>query len=124
MMNKKTWLEKKLAVWAEDAEFLTEEKILDFTERVVLEMDKKGVSRAQLAAALGKSKAFVTKLLKGDANMTIKTMVAVAQALGCNLHLDLYPKGFYAHTLYACDSRAFKPVDLTYLEDGQYACAA
>ncbi len=123
-MSKKTWLEKKFDLWAEDAEFLTEEKILDFTERVVLEMEKKEISRAKLATSLGKSKAFVTKLLKGDANMTIKTMVAVAQALGCNLHLDLYPKGFYAHTLYASDSRAFEPVDLSYLEDGQYACAA
>jgi len=123
-MSKKTWLEKKLDLWAEDAEFLTEEKILDFTERVVLEMEKKGISRAQLAASLGKSKAFVSKLLKGDANMTIKTMVAVAQALGCNLHLDLYPKGFYARTLCAGDSRAFAPVDLSYQEDGQYASAA
>jgi len=121
---KKTWLEEKYDLWAEDPEFLTEEKILDFTERVVLEMGKMEITRAQLANSLGKSKAFVTKLLKGDANMTIKTMVTVAQALGCNLHLDLYPKGFYAKTLYARDSRGFKPVDLTYTEDGQYACAA
>jgi ribosome-binding protein aMBF1 (putative translation factor) len=124
MMSEKTWLEKKVDLWADDPEFLTEEKILDFTERVVLEMDKKGISRVQLATSLGRSKAFVTKLLKGDANMTIKTMVTVAQALGCNLHLDLYPKGFCAHTLCIGDSSAFEPVDLSYLEDGQYACAA
>jgi transcriptional regulator with XRE-family HTH domain len=123
-MSEKTWLEEKYDLWAEDPEFLTEEKILDFTERVVLEMGKKEITRAQLADSLGKSKAFVTKLLKGDANMTIKTMVTVAQALGCSLHLDLYPKGFYAKTLYARDSRGFEPVDSTYMEDGQYACAA
>jgi transcriptional regulator with XRE-family HTH domain len=123
-MNKKTWLEEKYDLWAEDPAFLTEEKILDFTERVVLEMEKKEITRAQLADSLGKSKAFVTKLLKGDTNMTIKTMVTLAQALGCNLHLDLYPKGFYVKTLCATNSRGFEPVDLIYMEDGQYACAA
>jgi len=122
-MNQKSWLEEKIDLWEEDAEFLTEEKILEFTERIIAEMDNKSVSKTQLADSLGKSKSFVTKLLKGNANMTLKTMVSVANALGCNLHLDLYPKGFRAHTFSV--SPNFTPVKIDYdaLESTD-ACAA
>ncbi len=77
-MKQKSWLEEKVDLWQDDVEFLTEEKILEFTERVVLEMEHRDIKRAQLAEALGKTKPFVTKLLKGDANMTVKTMVGIA----------------------------------------------
>lgn len=122
-MSNKSWFEEKIELLGNDVEFLTEEKILEFTERVLVEMEKKNITRVQLATSLGNSKPFVTKLLKGNANMTVKTMVAVAHALGCNLHLDLYPKGFKAKTFSV--SQNFTPVEIDYsaleLHD---ACAA
>jgi len=42
-----------------------------------------------LAQRLGVSKAFVTKLLNGNPNLTIKTMVAIAGALECTLLIDI-----------------------------------
>lgn len=111
-MKQKSWLEEKVDLWQDDVEFLTEEKILEFTERVVLEMEHRDIKRAQLAEALGKTKPFVTKLLKGNANMTVKTMVGIAQALGCNLHLDLCPKGFRVKSFAVSDN--FKPVQVPY----------
>lgn len=122
-MSNKSWFEEKIEILGNDVEFLTEEKILEFTERVVLEMGKKNITRVQLANALGSSKPFVSKLLKGNANMTVKTMVAVAHALGCNLHLDLYPKGFKARTFSV--SPDFTPVEIDYTDlELHDACAA
>jgi transcriptional regulator with XRE-family HTH domain len=111
-MNKKSWLEEKIGLWEDDIEFLTEEKILDFTERIISEMDNKSISKSQLADSLGKTKPFITKLLKGNANMTLKTIVSIANALECNLFLDLYPKGFRAHTFFV--SSDFTPVKIDY----------
>lgn len=123
-MNKKSWLENKIDNWANEPGYLAEEKILLFSEKIVLKMEQKKCNRAQLASNLGKSKAFVTKLLNGNTNMTIKTMVEVGQALDCELLIDLYPKGFVARTLYVNDSRSFEPIDPVYLESNQNACAA
>lgn len=122
-MTQKSWLEKKVDLWQDNAEFLTEEKILEFTECVVLEMERRQINRAQLAEALGKSKPFVTKLLKGDANMTVKTMVAIAQALGCSLHIGLFPKGFTVKSFSVKDN--FKPIQVDYTKlETLNACAA
>ena len=122
-MSNKSWFEEKIETLENNAEFLTEEKILEFTERVIIEMEKKNINRVQLATAMGNSKAFVTKLLKGNANMTVKTMVAVAHALGCNLHIDLYPKGFKAKTFSV--SPDFTPVEIDYSTlENQDVCAA
>ena len=122
-MTQKSWFEKKIDLWKDNTEYLTEEKIIEFTERIVQEMEHRQINRAQLAESLGKSKPFVTKLLKGDANMTVKTMVTIAQALGCNLHIGLCPKGFTVRTFSVRNN--FKPVQVDYENlELPNACAA
>jgi len=61
-----------------------------FTEQVVASMEAQGISRAELAKRLGVSKAFITKLLNGNPNLTIKTMVSLAKTLDCDLSIDLH----------------------------------
>ena len=56
-------------------------------------MQKQGVSRSQLAERLGTSRAYVTKLLDGQENMTLKTIVRVANALDLKVDLKLRPRG-------------------------------
>lgn len=90
----KNWFEGQFKEYENDIDYLTELKIIGFTERLVARMDEKGMSRVQLARKLGVSKSFVTKLLNGTPNLTIKTMVSVAQKVGCELDLDMFPKGF------------------------------
>jgi antitoxin component HigA of HigAB toxin-antitoxin module len=48
-------------------------------------MDKMNVSQAELARRLGKSEAEVSKLLRSSHNLTLKTLVKLETALGCNL---------------------------------------
>lgn len=70
--------------WAEGA-------ILGFTANVVRAMEEGDVSRTDLASRLGTTQGFVTKLLSGNANMTLRTMVRIARALDAELHVHVAP---------------------------------
>lgn len=63
--------------------------ISEFGEDVCRLMDEQGVSRAELARRLGTSRAYVTKLLGGNANFTLQTMAKVAMALGAAVHVHV-----------------------------------
>lgn len=77
---------------AEQAEeFWVAGAILELTEEVVRRMEEQGVSRSELARRLGTSPAYVTKLLRGNANLTLATMVRLARALESELHCHLTP---------------------------------
>jgi transcriptional regulator with XRE-family HTH domain len=66
--------------------------ILEFTEALFNAMDEQGVSRAELARRLGTSQAYVTRVLRGNANFTLKTMNKLAFALGLELEVVLRPQ--------------------------------
>ena len=77
---------------AEQAEeFWVAGAILELTEEVVRRMSEQGVSRSELARRLGTSPAYVTKLLRGNANLTLATMARLARALESELHCHLTP---------------------------------
>jgi transcriptional regulator with XRE-family HTH domain len=97
-MKLEAWYKEKIQKFRNDVDFLTETAILDLTEKIVDKMHKTGLSRAALSQKLGVSKPFVTKLLNGNPNMTIKTMVALAHALECEINFELCPKGFEVRT--------------------------
>jgi len=64
-----------------------EEKfILDVTENVWEVMQRIGVNKVQLAERLGKSKAYVSQLLNGSRNMTLRSLADICFAL------DVSPK--------------------------------
>ncbi|HEX3128784.1 MAG TPA: helix-turn-helix transcriptional regulator [Thermoanaerobaculia bacterium] len=63
--------------------------ILGFTEDVVREMDRQGISRTELARRLGSTPAYVTKVLRGKVNFTLSTMVKLARALGAEVQVQL-----------------------------------
>lgn len=54
---------------------------IDFTEDLVRLMEQRGVSNAELAKKIGSSPAYITKVLRGDTNFTIETMVRLARVL-------------------------------------------
>lgn len=59
-----------------------ERLILDVTERICELMDVQGVSRSQLADALDRSRPYITQMLRGSANLTLRTLSDVFLALG------------------------------------------
>ena len=66
--------------------FVEEGLILDATEAICETLEKHGMSRANLADRLGESEAYVTQLLNGSSNMTLRTFASIADAL------DMVPK--------------------------------
>ena len=77
---------------AQTVDYWVDGPIVEFTEDVCRLMDEQGVSRAELARRLGTSRAYVTKLLGGDANFTLETMTKVAMALGAAVHVHVAPQ--------------------------------
>ena len=65
-----------------------ERAILDLTELVCEIMEEQGVSRSDLARRLDKTKGYVTQLLDGRANMTVRTMSDVFGVLGRAIHFQ------------------------------------
>ncbi|HYO15040.1 MAG TPA: helix-turn-helix transcriptional regulator [Thermoanaerobaculia bacterium] len=71
--------------------------IVDFTEDICRLMKEKDVSKAELARRLGTSRAYVTKLLGGNANFTLATMVKVAMVLEGVVRIHVANKGTVTH---------------------------
>ena len=58
-----------------------ERLILQVTESIHEQMHAMGVNRVQLAERLGKSKAYVSQLLSGNRNMTLRSLADISFAL-------------------------------------------
>ncbi|MBU1206171.1 MAG: helix-turn-helix transcriptional regulator [Proteobacteria bacterium] len=68
------------------------EAILDFTDNIYRLMEQKKISKADLAKVLHVSPAYVTKILRGNVNFTLETMVRLARAVGGMLHTHVAPE--------------------------------
>lgn len=66
--------------------FQQERAILEVTELIESLMIELGVSRAELAKRLGKTRGWVTQLLDGDSNKTIRTLADTFAVLGHEYH--------------------------------------
>jgi ribosome-binding protein aMBF1 (putative translation factor) len=71
--------------------FQQERAIYEATELIESVMKRNGVSRTELAKQLGKSKGWVTQLLDGEANKTIRTVADVLAVLGFQLRSSADP---------------------------------
>ncbi|HEV8242928.1 MAG TPA: helix-turn-helix transcriptional regulator [Candidatus Polarisedimenticolia bacterium] len=66
-----------------------EKLILEVTESISEAMKQADVSRAELAEALGKSRAFVTQILTGSRNLTLRTWAGALTALGFEARVSI-----------------------------------
>ena len=58
---------------------------VEISERIYNAMNQQGVSNAELARRLGKSRAYVTKLLRGTTNFTLESLVRIGRSLSCEV---------------------------------------
>lgn len=96
MNNPKTFSDF-LAAAQTSVEYWTELAILEFTENVFRQMSEQNTSKAKLARLLGVGPAFITRILNGNHNFTLATMVKIARALDCEFRSELQPKGVTTH---------------------------
>lgn len=61
----------------------------DFAVAIDRILAKTGVNQRELAAKLGTSPAYITKVLRGNSNLTIESMVKLARAVGGNLSIQV-----------------------------------
>ncbi len=75
-----------------DYEYLTEKNILEFTLQLYQLMEKRGVTKTELAEAIDSSQAYITKVFKGNANFTVATMTKLANAIDGQLSIHVTGK--------------------------------
>ena len=79
----------------EDPEFRrllsVEALVAEASEVIASLMAEQNLSKADLARRLNKSRAWVTQLLSGKANMTVRTLAEVVYALGAEVKLQAQP---------------------------------
>lgn len=81
-MKSTTLVEQFVANPAHMRLFQQERAIYEVTELIEVLMGELGVSRADLAKRLGKTRGWVTQLLDGEANKTVRTVADVLAVLG------------------------------------------
>ena len=82
-------LTERLTKTAEGMRLYQQERaILEVTELVCQLMDEQDVSRSELAKRLGRTKGYITQLLDGRANMTVRTISDVFTALDRAVHFQ------------------------------------
>lgn len=88
-MSKQDSYKSVFAELQKSIEFSFEAAKLDFALEVKRMMDQGNITNTELAELLGVSKPMISKLLRGDANATIETMVKTSRALGGELFLKI-----------------------------------
>ncbi len=67
--------------------------LLEFSREILAKMRSDKVSKAELARRMETSPSYITKLLGGQNNFTLETMVKMAWVMDSELQLRIVPKG-------------------------------
>lgn len=76
--------------------FQQEMFILEVTELICELMTEKNIKKSELAQRLGRTKGYITQLLDGRANMTLRTISDVFWAMDSCLNMSVRPIEFEA----------------------------
>jgi transcriptional regulator with XRE-family HTH domain len=63
--------------------------IRETIERVITKMVEARMARSELAHRMKVAPSYITKILRGDENLTLETIAKVASALQCGVTIDL-----------------------------------
>ena len=74
------------------------EEEIEFRKLIVVEellqfMKREGINRSELASRMEVPPSRITKMLSGDSNLTIDTLVRAGRAVGADLHQTFAPEG-------------------------------
>jgi len=70
-------------------EYVAHRLSIDFALHLNRGLEKNQISRRELADKIGCSPAYITKVLRGDANFTLRSMAKLAHAVNLDLKLDV-----------------------------------
>ncbi|MES4612990.1 helix-turn-helix transcriptional regulator [Ewingella sp. CoE-038-23] len=79
--------------YVSDIVMASERLIFNVTEDILLAMQDSAMTQTALAQKMGKSKAFVSQILDGHRNLTLKTLSDITYALGAEVKLAILKDG-------------------------------
>src|SRR3989442_15972505 len=91
-MNAEKWFKDELGTVRKTFEYRLERILIQLGEDICRLMRDQQISRAEVAERLGVSRAYGTKVLNGNPNLTIKTLLELSDALGGELAVRFAPK--------------------------------
>lgn len=83
-----TWFKEILGRYKHRFDYRLETLISDITEQISIQMQIQNLSRSQLAGKMNVTPAAITKILRGNNNFTIRTLLGIADALGTELSVE------------------------------------
>jgi transcriptional regulator with XRE-family HTH domain len=92
-MNAEKWFKEKLDAARNTFDYRLEKVLIQLGEDMCLLMEQQRLSRTQLAERMGVSPAYITKILDGNPNLTIKSLLKLSDALGRELTVQFASKG-------------------------------
>jgi len=90
-MKKKTQFEQLMESPEFRKLYAIEGLVAEAGEFIARLLEEQRVSKAELARRLGKSRAYITQMLSGSTNLTVRTLAEVAYALGVEVKLEAVP---------------------------------
>lgn len=128
-----SWIDElRVRVEGQSVEYEAERLLLKFTDQIVTQMEALEINRADLARIMGVNRARVTRVLRGDHNLTTRTLIEAALAVGCRLSLELTPLTTSEATVFTAPPRRGQyprlvesdMIRMTFSQDDQYGEAA
>lgn len=92
MKNTEKWFGELLDSYKDDFEFRLEELVFELTEQISKKLKEEKISRKKFAEKLNVSPAAVSKILNGNPNFTIRTLLSMADVLKTDLSIEFKAK--------------------------------
>jgi transcriptional regulator with XRE-family HTH domain len=93
------WIGEKIKGFEKDFHFRMETIIYRLTENIAVKMEECKINRLELARRMEVSPAYITKILRGNSNFTLKTLLKLADSLNQELILDFRDKKVVAQNV-------------------------
>ena len=88
-MTPQEMFQQQLATLMTKPSFMTEQLLLEINEQFCRIMNEQSISRSELADRIGVKRQFITRILNGNPNITLLTLVKVATALNAKIGFEL-----------------------------------
>lgn len=91
-------------------EYWVAKAVREYTDDLYELMEKHQVSKAELARRIDSKPSYITKVLRGDTNFTLKSMVKLARALDVDLSISVVDKARHQNWSSIPDLRQYREV--------------
>jgi transcriptional regulator with XRE-family HTH domain len=92
MTKIKDRLKKLVSAASASHTYKLERAILKFTEQLSVRMKALGISSTELAGKIGAKPPYVSKILRGNSNFTLDSLIKISSAVQAEFEFNLVPK--------------------------------